>query len=72
LSYRIVAPKARYEIAIRRRCPTGEVRYVEEPIIARDGANAARYVGNVISLLQERRGMQTGLRLRRRQRVIVK
>src|SRR4051794_4927913 len=79
----VTAPTVRYRVAL----PGGEVKeidnpaampdqgkadHVEEPIIAATVHVPHEYVGNVITLCQERRGTQTGIDYMGNNRVIVK
>jgi GTP-binding protein LepA len=72
--YRIVATDGTVtEIANPAAMPDpGKFDHVEEPIIAATVHVPHEYVGNVITLCQERRGMQTGLDYVGDNRVIVK
>ena len=79
----VTAPTVRYrltmndgtvkEIANPSEVPDlGKYRHIEEPIIAATIHVPQEYVGNIITLCQERRGMQTGLDYAGDNRVIVK
>jgi GTP-binding protein LepA len=72
--YRIVATDGTVtEIANPAAMPDpGKFDHVEEPIIAATVHTPHEYVGNVITLCQERRGVQTGLDYVGDNRVIVK
>jgi len=79
----VTAPTVRYRVVM----PDGEVRqidnpaampdqgksdHVEEPIIAATIHTPNEYVGNIITLCQDRRGVQTGLDYMGNNRVIVR
>ena len=57
----------------RRKFPSeGEIEHIEEPIIAATIHTPQEYVGAIIKLCQERRGMQTGLDYAGDNRVIIR
>ncbi|MEO6951173.1 MAG: translation elongation factor 4 [Polyangia bacterium] len=79
----VTAPTVRYrltmndgtvkEIANPSEVPDlGKYRHIEEPIIAATIHVPQEYVGNIITLCQDRRGIQTGLDYAGDNRVIVK
>ncbi|MDB4965712.1 MAG: elongation factor 4 [Myxococcales bacterium] len=72
--YRIVLPNGEvHEIANPAAMPAeGKFHHVEEPIIAATVHVPHEYVGNIITLCQERRGIQTGLDYVGDNRVIVR
>ncbi len=77
------APSVRYRVALTDRSvieinnpaalpETGRIDHVEEPIIAATIHTPPEYVGGLIALCQDRRGVQTGIDYSTENRVIVR